>query len=296
MSRSFVVPIPRPVPPCARSSRRICRTPQSTARAAMLESGHRTTSPPPLAIRGRPSSRSRLKIARSAPIRPTISASSSGPATRLETDDEPSPAGIQVEQRREAMAIARPRVQPDGRTPSAMKPSIESADREARPRSRRDRRGKGHPVPRPSRSATARCDRGATRLPNAPERLIMIPTTADGMDGHASLQVDDRYDAEAHGRDHLSKPTPTILVHEWVTGGGLAGTPLPAVLGRRGSRHAPGDRAEFAALTWRTLPGRRDARRPLRRRSRPVDGRADRSRVDIRIACSPGLARPILPC
>src|SRR3954447_4348897 len=24
-----------------------------------------------------------------------------------------------------------------------------------------------------------------------------------------------------------SRPTPTILVHEWVTGGGLAGSPLP---------------------------------------------------------------------
>ena len=40
-----------------------------------------------------------------------------------------------------------------------------------------------------------------------------------------------------------SRSQPTILVHEWVTGGGMAGRRAAAVLGRRGTRHAPGGRA-----------------------------------------------------
>ena len=94
------------------------------------------------------------------------------------------------------------------------------------PRSRRDRPGRGD-RPQAVAERDREVDRRATGLPNAPQRLILIPATADGMDGHASLQVDDRNDSEAHGRDHLSDRTPTILVHEWVTGGGMAGSPLP---------------------------------------------------------------------
>ena len=67
------------------------------------------------------------------------------------------------------------------------------------------------------------------------------------MDGHASLQVDDRNDSKAHGRDHFPA-TPTILVHEWVTGGGMAGRPLPPSWAAEGLAMRRAVAREFAAF------------------------------------------------
>jgi predicted ATP-grasp superfamily ATP-dependent carboligase len=67
------------------------------------------------------------------------------------------------------------------------------------------------------------------------------------MNGNPSLQVDHRNDSEPHAVTS-ARSDPTILVHEWVTGGSMADLPLPtswAAEGRAMRRAIAGD---FAAM------------------------------------------------
>ena len=64
----------------------------------------------------------------------------------------------------------------------------------------------------------------------------------DGGDGAAALEIEHGDDLEGMVRHGGSVLEFVVLVHEWVTGGGLAGMPLPASWEREGRAHAQGDR------------------------------------------------------
>ncbi len=170
----------------------------------------------PAANRGTSESMSRLKIARPAPMRRDEPRQLIRAGDALQPDYQPRPLGIQVEKRRKASLIADPCIQPEGHS---------RGDHlfidVAMGRLPRDGVEIGQ-VEVIGAQAIAYCgsqfDRGATRLPNAAQRSILIPTTADGMDGHALLQVEDWNDAEAHGRDHISDSNP----RSWSTNGSPA--------------------------------------------------------------------------
>lgn len=73
------------------------------------------------------------------------------------------------------------------------------------------------------------------RSENAPDRPVFAATAAPGVDGLAGPQVDDGDDAKAQKAGSPPVRPCKVLVHEWVTGGGLAGRELPeswAVEGR----------------------------------------------------------------
>ena len=82
-------------------------------------------------------------------------------------------------------------------------------------------------------------------------RLIMGASSADGMDGLAIHEVDDGDDLEGHFRSGPAKSGRTILVHEWVTGGGLVGSPLPASWAAEGRAMRRAIAADFARLPGR---------------------------------------------
>ncbi len=85
--------------------------------------GHRTTTLAPLTIRGHPIIQVEAEDRSIGPDPPDDLLQLLRALDRLESDDEPSPAGIQVDQRREAMAIDD-RPHPARRSnPSAMKRS-----------------------------------------------------------------------------------------------------------------------------------------------------------------------------
>ncbi len=82
---------------------------------------------------------------------------------------------------------------------------------------------------------------------DALNRLIIGASSSDGMDGLAIQQVDDRNDLEGHGT-MAPESACTILVHEWVTGGGLYGSELPASWAAEGLAMRRAIAADFACL------------------------------------------------
>src|SRR3954451_14766020 len=71
---------------------------------------------------------------------------------------------------------------------------------------------------------------------------IAVAPPAPSMEGAAGAEVEDREDAEAGG-------TPMrVLIHEFVTGGGLAGAPLPASWAAEGGAMRRALAADCAAL------------------------------------------------
>jgi tyramine---L-glutamate ligase len=75
----------------------------------------------------------------------------------------------------------------------------------------------------------------------------MGTSSTDGMDGLAIQQVDDRNDLKGRGTMALESAR-TILVHEWVTGGGLSGSELPASWAAEGLAMRRAIAADFACL------------------------------------------------
>jgi predicted ATP-grasp superfamily ATP-dependent carboligase len=76
----------------------------------------------------------------------------------------------------------------------------------------------------------------------------MFAPASDGADGAAGREVEHGNDSEGilrHGLDTVL----TVLVHEWVTGGGLSGLPLPASWAAEGRAMRRAIAGEFAALT-----------------------------------------------
>ena len=135
-------------------------------------------------------------------------------------------------------------------------------------------------MPGPARIGSEDC------VQDALNRLIMVASSADGMDGLAILEVEHGNDLEGHFRHGSTQRCRTILVHEWVTGGGLAGSAVARVVGGRGPCHAAGDRRRLRPLAGGTGTGHRDPGRTPARRPGPLDHRADRARASTPIACA----------
>ena len=84
-------------------------------------------------------------------------------------------------------------------------------------------------------------------MQDASHRLIMGASSSDGMDGLAISQIDDRNDLEGQMRMSVERAR-TILVHEWVTGGGLGGSVLPASWAAEGRAMRRAIASDFACL------------------------------------------------
>ena len=79
-------------------------------------------------------------------------------------------------------------------------------------------------------------------MQDASNWLIMGAKAGDGVDGAAALEIEHGDDLEGTVRHGARCTALVVLVHEWVTGGGLAGKPLPASWEREGSAMRRGNR------------------------------------------------------
>ena len=78
-------------------------------------------------------------------------------------------------------------------------------------------------------------------MQDALNRLIMGTSAGDGVDGASALEIEHRDDLK--GTDSSWRWYAfVVLVHEWVTGGGLAGIAAARLVGARRQCDAPGDR------------------------------------------------------